>query len=50
MDKFDRDAMLLHENVVTRSGRTVIRQTRLDLECWLVVVLGLLLSVFIEWH
>ena len=31
MENIDRDAMQLRENVVTRSGRAVIRPTRLDL-------------------
>ena len=31
MENIDRDVMLLRENVVTRSGRAVIRPTRLDL-------------------
>ena len=31
MENIDRDAMSLHENVVTRSGRAVIRPTPLDL-------------------
>ncbi len=31
MENIDRDVILLHDNVVTRSGRAVIRPTRLDL-------------------
>ena len=31
MENIDRDVILLHQNVVTSSGRTVIRPTRLDL-------------------
>ena len=31
MENTVRDAMLLRENVVTRSGRAVIRPTRLDI-------------------
>ena len=31
MENIDRDVILLRQNVVTRSGRTVIRPTRLDL-------------------
>ena len=31
MENIDRDVILLRHNVVTRSGRTVIRPTRLDL-------------------
>ena len=31
MENIDRDVILLRDNVVTRSGRAVIRPTRLDL-------------------
>ena len=31
MENIDRDVILLHDNVVTRSGRAVIRPTPLDL-------------------
>ena len=31
MENVDRDVILLRDNVVTRSGRAVIRPTRLDL-------------------
>ena len=31
MENIDRDVILLRQNVVTSSGRTVIRPTRLDL-------------------
>ena len=31
MENIDRDAMLLRDNVVTRSARAVIRPTRLDI-------------------
>ena len=31
MENIETDAMLLRQNVVTSSGRTVIRPTRLDL-------------------
>ena len=32
MENIDRDVILLRENIVTRSGREVIRPTRLYLE------------------
>ena len=31
MENIDRDVILLRQNIVTSSGRTVIRPTRLDL-------------------
>ena len=31
MENFDKDVILLRDSVVTRSGRAVIRPTRLDL-------------------
>ena len=35
MGNIDRDVILLRQNLVTSSGRAVIRPTRLDLSFWL---------------
>ena len=50
MENIDRDVILLRDSVVTRSGRAVIRPTRLDLLILTGYMLAACMLLVTEWH